>query len=45
MKEVVMNRVMNTINKIPVENFVRTAQIEPTYTLGQVSAEKLDNDS
>jgi hypothetical protein len=45
MKEVVMNRVRNTISKIPVENFVRTAQVEPTYALGQVSAEKLDTDS
>jgi hypothetical protein len=45
MKQVVMNRVYNTINKIPVESFVRTAQVEPTYTLGQVSAEKLDTDS
>lgn len=44
-KQVVMNRVKNTISKIPVENFVRTAQVEPTYSLGQVSAEKLDNDS
>ena len=45
MKQVVMNRVQNTISKIPVENFVRTAQVEPTYSLGQVSAEKLDTDS
>lgn len=45
MKEIVMNRVRNTISKIAVENFVRTAQIEPTYSLGQVSAEKLDHDS
>ena len=45
LKAVVMNRVRNTISKIPVENFVRTAQVEPIYSLGQVSAEKLDTDS
>lgn len=45
LKAVVMNRVMNTINNIPVENFVHTAEIESTYSLGQVSAEKLDTDS
>ena len=45
LKEVVMNRVKNTISKIPSEFFVRTAQVEPTYVLGQVSAEKLDTDS
>ena len=45
LKEVVLNRVKNTIDKIPSEFFVRTEQIEPTYTLGQVSAEKLDTDS
>lgn len=45
LKEVVMNRVKNTINNIPVESFVKTAQIQDFYTIGQVSAEKLDNDS
>ena len=45
LKEVVLNRVKNTISKIPSEFFVRTAQVEPTYSLGQVSAEKLDADS
>ena len=45
LKAVVMNRVMNTINSIPTENFVRTAQIEDFYSIGQVSAEKLDHDS
>jgi hypothetical protein len=45
LKEVVLNRVKNTISKIPSEFFVRTAQVEPTYALGQVSAEKLDTDS
>ncbi len=45
MKQVVMNRVMNTIKSIPVESFVKTAQVQDFYTIGQVSAEKLDNDS
>jgi hypothetical protein len=45
LKAVVMNRVMNTINNIPSEHFVKTAQIQDFYSIGQVSAEKLDNDS
>ena len=45
LKEVVMNRIQNTINNIPTENFVRTAQVEDIYSLGTISAEKLDNDS
>ena len=45
LKQVVMNRVKNTINNIPVESFVKTAQVQDFYTIGQVSAEKLDNDS
>jgi hypothetical protein len=45
LKQVAMNRVQNTIKNIPVESFVRTAQIQDFYTIGQVSAEKLDNDS
>ena len=45
LKEVVMNRIQNTINNIPTENFVRTAQVEDIYNLGTISAEKLDNDS
>ena len=45
LKAVVMNRVMNTINNIPSENFVKTAQVQDFYSIGQVSAEKLDNDS
>lgn len=45
LKAVVMNRIQNTINNIPTENFVRTAQIEDIYSLGTISAEKLDNDS
>lgn len=45
LKAVVMNRVKNTINNIPVESFVKTAQVQDFYTIGQVSAEKLDNDS
>ena len=45
LKQVVMNRVMNTINNIPSEHFVKTAQVQDFYSIGQVSAEKLDNDS
>ena len=45
LKAVVMNRVMNTINNIPSEHFVKTAQIQDFYSIGQVSAEKLDTDS
>jgi hypothetical protein len=45
LKAVVMNRIQNTINNIPTENFVRTAQVEDIYSLGTISAEKLDNDS
>ena len=45
LKEVVMNRVMNTINNIPSEHFVKTAQVQDFYSIGQVSAEKLDHDS
>jgi len=45
LKQVVMNRVMNTINNIPSEHFVKTAQIQDFYSIGQVSAEKLDHDS
>lgn len=45
LKEVVINRVRNTIKNIPVENFVKTAQVQDFYSIGQVSAEKLDNDS
>ena len=45
LKEVVMNRVKNTINNIPSEHFVKTAQVQDFYSIGQVSAEKLDTDS
>ena len=45
LKAVAMNRVMNTINNIPSEHFVKTAQIQDFYSIGQVSAEKLDTDS
>jgi hypothetical protein len=45
LKAVAMNRVMNTIDNIPTENFVRTAQVEDIYSLGTISAEKLDTDS
>ena len=45
LKAVAMNRMKNTIDNIPTENFVRTAQVEDIYSLGTISAEKLDNDS
>jgi len=45
LKAVAMNRIKNTINNIPNENFVRTAQVEDIYSLGTISAEKLDTDS
>jgi len=45
LKGVVMNRVKNTINNIPSEHFVKTAQVQDFYSIGQVSAEKLDHDS
>ena len=45
LKAVAMNRVRNTIDNIPTENFVRTAQVEDIYSLGTISAEKLDSDS
>ena len=45
LKAVAMNRIKNTIDNIPTENFVRTAQVEDIYNLGTISAEKLDHDS
>jgi hypothetical protein len=45
LKAVAINRIKNTIDNIPTENFVRTAQVEDIYNLGIISAEKLDNDS
>jgi hypothetical protein len=45
LKGFVSNRVKNTIDNIPTENFVRTAQVEDIYSLGTISAEKLDTDS
>jgi len=45
LKQVVMNRVLNTINNIPSEHFVKTAQVQDFYSIGEVSAEKLDTDS
>ena len=44
-KNVVLNRVKNTINNIKVENFLKTAQEQDFYSLGTISAEKLDTDS
>ena len=45
LKKVVMNRVKNAIDKIPSESFLKTAQVQDFYSIGQVSAEKLDHDS
>jgi hypothetical protein len=45
LRAVAMNRIKNTIDNIPTENFVRTAQVEDIYNLGTISAEKLDTDS
>jgi hypothetical protein len=45
LKGIVSNRVKNTINNIPNETFVRTAQVQDIYSLGTISAEKLDTDS
>ena len=45
LKAVAMNRIKNTIDNIPNENFVHTAQVEDIYSLGTISAEKLDTDS
>jgi hypothetical protein len=45
LKAVAMNRVKNTIDNISNEHFVRTAQVEDIYSLGTISAEKLDTDS
>lgn len=45
LKQVVMSRVHNTIKNIPVENFLKTAQTQDFYSIGQVTAERLDEDS
>ena len=45
LKQVVMSRVQNTIKNIPVENFLKTAQTQDFYSIGQVTAERLDEDS
>jgi len=45
LKQVVLNRVHNTIKNIPVENFLKTAQTQDFYSIGQVTAERLDEDS
>jgi hypothetical protein len=45
LKAVAMNRVKNTIDNIPSEHFVKTAQVQDFYSIGEVSAEKLDTDS
>jgi len=45
LKQVALNRVTNTIKSIPVESFVKTAQVQDFYSIGQVTAERLDEDS
>ena len=45
LKKVVMNRIKNTINNIPTEHFHKASQSQDFYSLGTISAEKLDNDS
>jgi len=44
-KGVILNRVKNAINNIEVENFLKTGQEQDFYSLGVISAEKLDTDS
>jgi len=44
-KNVILNRVKNAINNIPVEHFHKVAQSQDFYSLGTISAEKLDTDS
>jgi len=45
LKNYVINRVQNTINSIPVDNFFKTKQEQDFYSIGTISAEKLDEDS
>jgi len=45
LKDYVMNRVRNTIDNIPVDNFFRTKEEQDFYSIGTISAEKLDEDS
>jgi len=45
LKNYVLNRVQNTINNIPVDNFFKTKQEQEFYSIGTISAEKLDEDS
>jgi len=45
LKNYVLNRVQNTISNIPVDNFFKTKQEQEFYSIGTISAEKLDEDS
>jgi hypothetical protein len=45
MKAVAMHRMKSAIANIPVETFMHTAQAQDFYSIGTISAEKLDTDS
>ncbi len=45
MKAVAMHRMKTAIANIPVESFMHTAQSQDFYSIGTISAEKLDTDS
>jgi hypothetical protein len=45
LKQVVMNRVQNTIDNIPTDHFFKTKEEQDFYSVGTISAEKLDEDS
>jgi hypothetical protein len=44
-KNVILNRVKNAIDSIEVDHFFKTKQEQDFYSLGTISAEKLDTDS
>ena len=44
-KNVILNRVKNAIDNIEVDHFFKTKQEQDFYSLGTISAEKLDTDS
>jgi len=45
LKQYVQNRVQNTINNIPIDHFFKTREEQEFYSVGTISAEKLDEDS
>lgn len=45
LKNYVLNRVKNSLDNIPNESFIRTNEVQDFYSLGTISAEKLDTDS